>query len=90
MSNDEIYKELLDDLTTKISNYVKSYEDSLVNLKIQALQGFEERDKRIADLERQVQDHRDEIAFMQAQERPSKPVVIEGEVIDPPIYHEPA
>jgi predicted RNase H-like nuclease (RuvC/YqgF family) len=51
MSSIEIYKEIIEDLTNKLSSYVKSYEEALVNLKIQALEGFEQRDSQISDLQ---------------------------------------
>jgi hypothetical protein len=54
MSSIEIYKEIVEDLTNKLSSYVKSYEEALVNLKIQALEGFEQRDSQISDLQARV------------------------------------
>jgi hypothetical protein len=54
MSSIEIYKEIIEDLTNKLSSYVKSYEEALVNLKIQALEGFEQRDSQISDLQSRV------------------------------------
>jgi hypothetical protein len=54
MSSIEIYKEIVEDLSTKLSSYVKSYEEALVNLKIQALDGFKERDNQIYDLQNRI------------------------------------
>jgi hypothetical protein len=54
MNTIEIYKELVEDLTSKLSSYVKSYEEALINLKIQALEGFGERDHQISDLQARI------------------------------------
>lgn len=66
MSTEEIYKELINDLQTKIGNYVKTYEKSLTDLKIQALEQLAEKDSTIEALETDLREATERIRSLEA------------------------